>query len=375
MSITRTAVESGRGYDARITWFKLLVASFLAHWPFFVIPLAYLATNQWLLADLASRTGMIALLNIRSMLMLAVPTALFGLLILRFIQFAVFIRPPSPTRAFCADIRRVVTTPKIFITALPVIAAMVLFNTAVLEFKPNIPKVNPFSWDETFMVLDRTLHFGADPWRLLQPLFGHDAVTWVLNNAYNFWFAVMFTSWFWFAFRPRMTILRSQFFLSFMLTWWTGGALMALFFSSAGPAYYADLGLEPNPFAELMAYHLDVDARLQLLFLDAQQLLRDTWLSGSDKFVGISAFPSMHNATAALIALAAWRVNRTAGIALTVYSTMILIGSVHTGWHYAVDSYVGIAIAILCWCIAGRLAEWIQHHSATRRLNAALERV
>ena len=375
MSITRTAVESGRRYGAKIVWFKLVAASFVAHWPFFLIPLAYLATNQWLLADLASRTGMIALLNLRSMLMFAVPAALFGLAILRFVQFAAFIRPPSPTKAFCADIRRIVTTPEIFIMALPIITAMVLFNTAVLEFKPNISRVNPFSWDEAFMALDRTLHFGTDPWRLLQPLLGHDAVTWVLNNAYNFWFAVMFTSWFWFAFRPRMTVLRSQFFLSFMLTWWTGGALMALYFSSAGPAYYADLGLEPDPFGELMAYHHAVDARLELWFLDAQQLLRDTWLSGSDKFVGISAFPSMHNATAALIALAAWRVNRAAGIALTVYGALILIGSVHTGWHYAVDSYVGIAIAILCWWVAGMLAQQIHGHSATRRLNAALDRV
>ena len=36
----------------------------------------------------------------------------------------------------------------------------VLFNKGMLELKPMIPRVNPFTCDETSMQLDRNLHFG-----------------------------------------------------------------------------------------------------------------------------------------------------------------------------------------------------------------------
>jgi hypothetical protein len=34
---------------------------------------------------------------------------------------------------------------------------------------------------------------------------------------------------------------------------------------------------------------------------------------------------------------------------------LVLIGSVHLGWHYAVDGYVAIAAVTGFWWIAGRI--------------------
>jgi hypothetical protein len=38
---------------------------------------------------------------------------------------------------------------------------------------------------------------------------------------------------------------------------------------------------------------------------------------------------------------------------LTAYAVIIFIGSVHLGWHYAIDGYLGIAGTWLIWKFAG----------------------
>jgi hypothetical protein len=38
---------------------------------------------------------------------------------------------------------------------------------------------------------------------------------------------------------------------------------------------------------------------------------------------------------------------------LTAYAVVIFIGSVHLGWHYAIDGYAGIAGTWLIWKFAG----------------------
>jgi hypothetical protein len=64
----------------------------------------------------------------------------------------------------------------------------------------------------------------------------------------------------------------------------------------------------------------------------------------------------MHNGTALLFAIAAWRASRAAGIVLYVFALMVLLGSVHLGWHYAIDAYFGYAVAIACWWVSKPIA-------------------
>jgi hypothetical protein len=82
--------------------------------------------------------------------------------------------------------------------------------------------------------------------------------------------------------------------------------------------------------------------------VSAQTLLWDSYTGKVYPYLGISAFPSMHNALAALLALVAWRMHRVLGIMMTIFAGLILLGSVHLAWHYAVDSYAGILIAMSC---------------------------
>ena len=171
--------------------------------------------------------------------------------------------------------------------------------------------------------------------------------------------------------RGRADVVRTRFFIAYMLTWLIGGGMLAVFFSSAGPVYYSSIGLSPDPFTPLMDYLKDVNTRLPIFSLMTQQMLWDGYV-GKGQPIGISAFPSMHNASSLLFALAAWQLSRKVGIAFAVYCAIILVGSVHLGWHYAVDGYAGLALAALCWWVAGPIARWHGAWASTQRLNASL---
>ena len=105
--------------------------------------------------------------------------------------------------------------------------------------------------------------------------------------------------------------------------------------------------------------------------MDAQKLLWDGYI-GKAVAIGISAFPSMHNASAMLFALALSKCSRGLGYVFFAYVVVIFLGSVHLGWHYAIDGYAGIIIGYLGWVAAGPIARWFTQLETTRRFNASL---
>jgi hypothetical protein len=361
-----------RSYGTRLlNIVSLIVQSFRIQWIFFVVPALYLASNWILLSSLETHRSARIIALLVDLLSLALPVGFIVIMLLRFVQYLFIEKPESPVRALGSEITELFIKPARIINALPVFAAMVFFNKAMVEMKPAIPAINPFSWDTTFMQLDRILHFGVDPWVLMQPLLGFDYATFLINIAYDFWFIALFGAWFWFGFRKDANELRTRFFLSYMLIWWVGGGLLAILFSSAGPVYYGAIGLSPDPYTGLFAYLHDVDTRIPLWMLKAQQLLWDGY-TGKTAALGISAFPSMHNASAVLFALALMKCSRFLGAFFYAYAGVILIGSVHLGWHYAVDGYGGILIGLLGWWIAGPIAKWFTELPSTRRFNENL---
>ena len=72
---------------------------------------------------------------------------------------------------------------------------------------------------------------------------------------------------------------------------------------------------------------------------------------------GSSAIPDMQVAMATLFALRGWRSGRRPGVALTVFAAVIFAGSVHLGWHYAVDGYRSAALMAALWHAVGRWTE------------------
>ena len=372
MSLTTQAPAKPSLLQAVAGFGGLVLQSFRAQWYFFVVPVLFLIFNEIVLIGINRPVSASSSALVMSIFTITLPAALFTLLIVRLVQFALIIKPDSPTRAIVSDVKRIATSPARLANGLPVLVAMILFNKAVFELKPAIPIIKPFSWDEAFMKLDRALHFGVDPWVLLQPLLGYDAITFAFNLVYNFWFLALFGLWFWFGFKPDTSLLRLRFFISYMIGWFIGGGVLALYFSSAGPCYYSLIGLSPDPFQPLMTYLYGVNARLPIWALDAQQLLWDGYSGKLSQPIGISAFPSMHNTMATIFALVGWRMHKSLGIIFTAYAALILVGSVHLGWHYAVDGYAGIVIALAAWWVAAPLSRWAYRLSATQAWDAKL---
>jgi hypothetical protein len=356
-------------------WAQLLRQSFAAHWLVIGLPLVALVPVELTLAmvDEPQRAGILPLL--KAMVTTTFPIALVAILLLRFIQLLFYEQPASPTLALIDDAKSLLRSPAGLVNALPVVVAMLLCGKAMLDIKMNIPAIHPFSWDETLMQIDRQLHGGIDPWLLLQPVLGYAPISFLVNIVYTLWLVVLFGTWVYVAFRPNFDVTRLQFLISFMIAWLFGGSLLAVVFSSAGPVYYGLIGLSPDPFAPLLEYLHTTSATIPLAALQSQQLLWDGYTGQITPFLGISAFPSMHNAMTTLFALLAWRMHRTAGILMVIFAGFILIGSVHLAWHYAVDSYAGILIGLLSWWIAGRLAQWNMCLPQVRRYRAGLERL
>jgi hypothetical protein len=236
------------------------------------------------------------------------------------------------------------------------IAVLVLLRTYA-SWKPMIPQVHPYGeLDLRLARLDATLHFGHAPWRLLQPVLGHAPVTLSLDLLYALWLPLNFAVVLWraTAAAPRE---RSRFLVSYALVWIVLGTLAATWLSSAGPCYFGRVEHGPDPYAPLMAYLERIHADTGLIALKIQENLW-TYYLGSEVLPlnGISAMPSMHVAGAVLFALAGWRAGRAPGLALTLFALIVLIGSVHLGWHYAVDGYVGALGALLLWWAVGKLS-------------------
>jgi hypothetical protein len=87
---------------------------------------------------------------------------------------------------------------------------------------------------------------------------------------------------------------------------------------------------------------------------------------------GISAMPSVHNGLAVLFAIAAFNINRIVGWLFAAYALLIWIGSIHLGWHYALDGIVSVVLTVLIWGAMGKVADWLDRPVAELGTQPAL---
>lgn len=234
----------------------------------------------------------------------------------------------------------------------PILLASILFMPGFSAMKSAIPLFNAFSWDQTFINLDLALH-GQDPWRLLQPVIGYPVVTSALSVAYHMWVLLIYGGTIYFALYVPDRSLRIRYFAANFAIWAINGVGLAIVFASVGPCFVGPLLGNPH-YADQMAYLYKANDAFPVMVLDVQQQLLAWQTSGSHGLGrGITAMPSMHVALAFLFYLAVRQVSRALGRAFLVFLLIIMIGSVHLAYHYAVDSYLSLIVTSIIWIACG----------------------
>jgi hypothetical protein len=251
--------------------------------------------------------------------------------------------------------------------AAPTLVAVMLFMPTFSAFKSAMPLLAPFDWDVTFIALDQAIH-GEDPWRLLQPVLGYPLITSAISILYHIWIMLIYAGSLYFAIYQSNTELRRRYFFSFLLCWTVLGMGVAVAFSSVGPCFVGPMQGNQH-FDEQMAYLRTANEQWPVLTLAVQDILI-AWRQSGDHGLGrgISAFPSMHVSIALLFFLAMRHVSPLAGKLAGAYFIVICVGSVHLGYHYAVDGYASIFGTLLIWLLVGR---WFDRKSGLERRNAS----
>lgn len=239
--------------------------------------------------------------------------------------------------------------------------------------KQIMPLIRPFSWDDRFAQLDRLIFFGVQPWQWTHAIFGSPRATMIVDRLYSGWVALLFIAVLGVAMlAPRY--LRARFFLSFGLSWLVIGIAGAFAFSSAGPCYTQAIGaLAAADYAPLMerlgAIHSSGTA---LNAVNWQEHLWEAHTSRQYGFaMGVSAMPSMHNAIAFLYVLAVRNASLPSRILAWTFALVILIGSVHLGWHYFVDGVLAWAAMAGLWWVAGAYLRRVGYEERVNKVEPA----
>jgi hypothetical protein len=239
-------------------------------------------------------------------------------------------------------------------------ALVLLFDVIILKgtftsVKNMLPDMTGFRWDGAFASADAWLAGGADPWTRLQPFLGHHLVTRAIQLVYAAgWMLAVCSIPTLVGASRRASPIRARFFLTYIFCWVAMGNVMAGVFMSAGPAFFGEATGDVARFAAQMDY-LSFSRGMEHSSFDYQYTLWQLHLLDRVELgTGISAFPSLHVAMATLFFLTGLRINRIAAFASGAFLAIIMLGSVHLAWHYAVDGLASMVLVTLVWfAIAG----------------------
>ncbi len=289
--------------------------------------------------------------------------ALIGVAVGVFLLFyaaalAIAVRPKNFWSYMWGELAEKVFTVERICLALPTVLFFPIMAATFSYFKTAIAAFRPFDWDTSFAAWDRLLHGGHDPWRLLQPVLGHPIITALLSDGYRIWFGVTYCLLLWIMIDARRPRLRMQYLLTFALCWILLGNLAATLLSSAGPAFFGRVTGLADPYVDLIGYLREANKVAVVPAVEIQEMLW-TWYKNGDTVAGagISAMPSLHVGIAFSFFLLGQAISRRLGILGAVYAALILLASVHLGWHYAVDGYAAIVGTWIIWFCTGRLLD------------------
>lgn len=259
-------------------------------------------------------------------------------------------------------VRRVGRTLVVVITCCCFLAAFTSVKSS-LPYAAEHLGLQAFFADPFFAELDRALHFGTDPW-----VWTHQFTQ--ATNWDNFavhasllygpvWVVLAF-------YLPAIMMFAGEdartfrhYTILYAFSWIVLGNVFALIGQSGGPIFY-DLIFGTTRFAELTATIKGSSSVANSWFGDLLPGLWNNYINQDQSLgAGISAFPSLHVAMIAIVALYFAEKH----LVLRVFGVLLVIGvlfvSVWIGFHYAIDGYFSMAVVF-----AAHL--WLKRRDATR---------
>lgn len=240
------------------------------------------------------------------------------------------------------------------------ILSVQLVMTAYTSIKQAIPLINPGRYDGMLIDIERICHLGwLPPWALASS----GAPQWwltMLDRCYYLWFPIkpLIVGYF----LTHRNVAKRHHFLAAYLGVWIVGALLGLMVPSHGPCYI-DAGRFPAgemPLCEFAEDWLGVH----------YEHLRTITLHGNGNLTfgtGLMAMPSLHVTICILYVVFLWDEARWARWGAVLFAVMIFLGSLYSGWHYAIDGYAGVFIvAFVVWATGKLPLPPRSHHGGAR---------
>lgn len=234
-----------------------------------------------------------------------------------------------------------------------VVRAALAIQITLLWFcslKYVVPYFRPGIVDGALWHWDSVIHGGISPSALAVSL-TEDAphiLQWT-DWFYVGYFPILLLFFAYVMIQERKKHLRDAFVFGYCLFWLLGG-LSYYVLPSMGPIYHQPLlfsgVMEQMPFASKLNHEL---------LMDYRAFIAAPWQHEPMLYYGIAAMPSLHVGACAMFACFARHFGRIPFALMATVTVLMFLGSVITGWHYAIDGYAGALLGWLAYRIAIRM--------------------
>lgn len=213
---------------------------------------------------------------------------------------------------------------------------------AYVWLKFSLPLINWKLYDIELWLTDRWLHFGISPSLFLVELFNNRILLTAVDHWYSWWLPIQLYSTGFFL-GSTDNLFRRRFAYSQLLLW-TLGLWLYVACPALGPVYVFKKEWQP------VLSSIPLNASTQRSLLESYSNVVRSRQTGIIKAPfnptrGIAAMPSLHVGVFWFFFLWSRKVARPLAVFYGFGTFLILVSSVVTGWHYAIDGYVGILLA------------------------------
>lgn len=221
--------------------------------------------------------------------------------------------------------------------------------TAYTATKINIPKIIPFYADPWLARIDETIH-GTIPWEALYR--GPQHLAAAVDFLYSrLWPLEMIGILIAVTLFLRGAPLKRYMWMV-LFNYAFIGNFLATLLSSVGPIYYGKF-YESDPFANVDKAFF-ANPYIGNVRLYSEYLLQNFHSNAPAFGTGISSMPSVHVAFATLGAWTLTSFGRGFAVLGWGFAILIELGSIYTGWHYAIDGYVSAFLVSIAWIAISR---------------------